>query len=167
MDAVHIGHLGEPSPYRVQYCACGELSKVEFETCIEIIKNGDAVDLNSAAKELPLATVVVIAARGTEIVGVGAVKQPRKEYASKIARQSGEVFNPELQELGYVAVDSKHKGNGLSRRIAEALLLKYPGPLFATTGNERMKRTLKKVGFVQKGEQWQGENGKLSLWIKD
>jgi len=40
------------------------------------------------------------------------------------------------------------------------------GPLFATTDDVRMKATLGKVGFTQKGYEWDGDRGRLSLWVK-
>jgi hypothetical protein len=42
----------------------------------------------------------------------------------------------------------------------------YAGPLFATTSNGRMKSTLGKARFAQKGQEWHGESGWLSLWLK-
>jgi hypothetical protein len=41
------------------------------------------------------------------------------------------------------------------------------GPLFATTYNERMKKTLGKAGFVKKGQEWKGRKHMLSLWLKE
>ena len=42
----------------------------------------------------------------------------------------------------------------------------HVGPLFATTGNENMKRTLRAAGFAMKGNSWQGQRGSLTLWIR-
>jgi RimJ/RimL family protein N-acetyltransferase len=72
-----------------------------------------------------------------------------------------------MPELGYVAVDSDHQGRGLSSRIVAALLSEHAGPLFATTDNEFMKKTLAKSGFMQKGKEWNGQRGRLTLWIKE
>jgi len=40
------------------------------------------------------------------------------------------------------------------------------GDLFATTSNLRMKKTLRRAGFVQEGQEWKGTNSQLSLWIR-
>jgi len=154
--------------YEVTLCATpGDLTTAQREACVAIIRSGGAVHPKAAARELRRAAMLAIATRGDEIVGVGAIKRLRPDYAAGIAKRSRIPLDPETAELGYVAVDDKHQGQRLSPRIVAALLAKHVGPLFATTDNERMKRTLKKAGFVQKGQEWDGERGRLSLWIKD
>jgi len=76
---------------------------------------------------------------------------------------------PETLELGYVAVDPGHQGRQLSSRIAALLVSQYKGRLFVTTYHDRMKRTLARTGFVQKGNQWKSKNEKdmLSFWEKE
>ena len=68
------------------------MSHAEVEKCIAIIRDGDAVDPESAGEELPRASVVAIARTGDEIVGVGAIKRIRRGYASTIAERSGIEF---------------------------------------------------------------------------
>src|SRR6266566_6906506 len=60
-----------------------DLTEKELAACIAVIKKGQAVDWRSALRELPLATAVVIARKGREIVGVGAIKRERQEYAQR------------------------------------------------------------------------------------
>ena len=138
--------------YEVAPIPAADLTEKELAACIAVIKKGQSIDWRSALKELPLATAVVIARKGIEIVGVGAVKRERQEYAAKIARDSGVAFPSETLELGYVAADSDHQAHGLAHRITAALLSQYKGRLFATTYNKRMKRTLETGGFVKKGK---------------
>lgn len=152
--------------YEVAPIPAADLTGKELAACVAVIKKGQAVDWRSALKELPLATAVVIARKGTEIVGIGAVKRERQEYAAKISRNSGVEFPSETLELGYVAVDSDHQGHGLAHRITAALLSQYKGRLFATTYNKRMKRTLETGGFVKKGKGWKGRSQMLSFWEK-
>ena len=73
------------------------------------------------------------------------------------------------KETRYVAVDPEHQGRQLSSRIAALLVSQYKGRLFATTYHDRMKRTLARAGFVQKGNQWKSKNEKdmLSFWEKE
>ncbi len=157
----------ESQNYDVKACAPSDLSSAEFAACVAVIKEGDAVDPDSAEAELPHAKVLAVARKRDDIVGVGAIKRPRPQYAARIAARSGYSFDPNTPELGYVAVDPKHKKHGLSHRIVAELLSKHEGPLFATTHHPRMKKTLEKPGFVQKGGEWKGRRGQLSLWTRD
>jgi predicted GNAT family N-acyltransferase len=159
--------MGDDSEnYDVKACIPGDLSPAELAACVRIIKKGHAVDPNSAAAELPHAKVIAFARRGAAIVGLGAIKRVRPAYASNIAAKSGASFKKNAPELGYVAVDPKHRKRGLSHRIVAELLSMHKGPLFATTFDKHMKMTLRRAGFVQTGVEWEGRKAKLSLWIK-
>ncbi|MBF8266998.1 MAG: hypothetical protein HW388_506 [Dehalococcoidia bacterium] len=157
---------GGTGVYEVAACTPGELSKADLAACLAIIRDGGAVDPESAAAEIPKGRVLVVVRSGRDVVGVGAIKRVRRTYASGVAGHSGEPFPPDTPELGYVAVDPNHRGKGLAPCIVAALLSKHTGGLFATTDNCRMKRTLAKAGFVQRGAEWDGQRGRLSLWIK-
>jgi GNAT superfamily N-acetyltransferase len=154
--------------YRVEAVNFSELTEGNYGRCVEIITKGNAVDPASAGDELKLARMLVVARIGVEIVGVGAVKRIRRDYASKLARLSGFDFDSDTPELGYVAVDPDHRGKRLSHRIVGTLLSGNDGPLFATTSNDRMKTTLENAGFAHKGNMWKSErNGKeISLWMR-
>ncbi len=154
--------------YEIRACSPSRLSLRDLSRCIRIVSGGDAVDADSAAVEIPRARVLALASAGNLIVGIGAVKRRRPEYASHIADRSGVSFDPNASELGYVAIDAKHQGQQLSGRIVRELLSRHQGVLFATTSSERMKKTLARTGFVQKGRLWEGRRGQqLSLWIKE
>lgn len=156
----------EQQGYDVIACAPGELSSQELARCVAIIREGEAVDPRYAAVELPRARALAVACKGTEIVGVGAIKRLRPDYAARKGRESGHAFDKNMPELGYVAVDPQHRGHLLSHRLVSALLANHRGPLFATTDNAAMKRTLAKAGFKKKGHDWTGGRGQLSLWIR-
>jgi RimJ/RimL family protein N-acetyltransferase len=159
---------GDPAKgYEMESCAPADLAGAELAACLAIIERGEAVDMESAAEELPRAAVLSIARTGDKIAGVGAIKRVRAAYAARIAQRSEAAFDPATPELGYVAVDGGHGNRGLSRRIVAALLSQHNGRLFATTDNEYMKRTLDKAGFVRKGREWTGQRGRLSLWIRE
>jgi GNAT superfamily N-acetyltransferase len=140
----------------------------DLSHCTKIVRIGDAVDPDSASVELPRSEFLVFALAEGLIVGVGAIKRRRPVYARQIAERSGVSFDPNTSELGYVAVEPDHRGQGLSELIVRELLANHPGTLFATTSSERMKRTLTRVGFVERGHTWPGRNGEqLCLWIKE
>lgn len=152
----------------VQICAPGELSTAEIQSCISLVQKGGALENPKwAADQLPRAIIIAIKRDGREIVGVGAIKPQRPKYAADKARKSGFEFDSNAHELGYVVVKESHRGKGISRSITTKLLSAFQTrPLFATTPNPRMKRTLKKIGFIRRGNEWPGKKGKLSLWIK-
>jgi hypothetical protein len=153
--------------YVVRKLSAEDLTASILSACVAIIKKGEAVDWQSAKGELPLATSVAVACKGSEIVGVGSVKRERRKYAASVSAKSGVKFPPETLELGYVAVDPAHQGRQLSSRIATLLASRYKGRLFATTYNDRMKRTLARIGFVRNGNEWKGKREMLSLWEKE
>lgn len=74
-------------PYEVTNCVPDDLSNAEIESCVAIIRNGGAVDPESAEGELPHASALAVARRGAEIVGVGAIKRIRPRYASGVAQK--------------------------------------------------------------------------------
>jgi GNAT superfamily N-acetyltransferase len=155
------------SAYDVTDCVPADLSEAEIQKCLAVITSGEAVDPEFAEAELPLAKALAIARVGKMVVGAGAVKRERIPYASSVAERSGFEFRRDTPELGYVAVDKRHRGQGLSHRLVEKLLTKQQGSMFATTDNAKMKASLLASGFSQKGHGWMGHRGMLSLWIKD
>ena len=153
--------------YEVKVCAPDALSDSEWGRCVEIVAAGGAVAVNEA--KLRAATTLVLARKGSKIVGVGTIKGVRKNYAAGIAgaEKSGYTFPSETPELGYVAVDPDHQRKGLSLSLVTELLRDSVGGLFATTDHEAMKKTLTTAGFERKGKGWQSQrNAELSLWIK-
>ena len=153
--------------YLVNSCEPGDLSDAECATCVAIIEAGGAVRRGLIAKEIAAARLLSVVRLKGKIVGVGAIKRIRQSYAKRIAFRSGVSFPSETPELGYVAVNSKHQGNGLSHRLGKELVAKHSGALFATTSSDRMMATLTKAGFKQKGHEWRGQHALLSFWWKD
>jgi GNAT superfamily N-acetyltransferase len=154
-------------PYVVAAHSGSELADSDRAVCAAILAEGGAVNVRAAGTELPRARVVVTVRRDNAIVGVGAIKRERPDYASEKAELSAFDFDANTLELGYVAVTREHRNRGLSSRIVEALTAEYHGRLFATTDDEYMKKTLARARFTQRGEPWQGQRGQLSLWIRD
>src|SRR5262245_52740959 len=124
--------------YDVGLCS-GFLNEEELSRCLAIIEEGEAVDIDAAMENLPAALTVAVARKEGEAVGVGAIKAIRPGYARHAARNSEFAFDPNMHELGYVAVTEAHRGKRLSERIVDELLSQYAGPLFATTSSPAMK----------------------------
>ena len=144
------------------------LNDSETLVCLQVLENGDAVDVEYAKQELPRCAVVALVKESGNIIALGAIKRQRPEYAADKAAKAGFEFDNRTHEVGYITVANSHRGRHLSRDILQTLLTKFAiRPLFATTSNERMKATLSFSGFDQKGKEWKGPRGNwLSLWIK-
>jgi hypothetical protein len=153
--------------YAVTTPAPSKLEPSEIAACLAIIKAGEAVDLMSAKRELPLATAIALVWKDKQIVGVGAIKRERREYAAGVAEKSGVEFPPETLELGYVAVSPEHRGHHLSDCLIKALLKQHKGLLFATTYSEYMKDALIRADFRTGGKEWKGRQFTLSLWLRE
>jgi GNAT superfamily N-acetyltransferase len=153
--------------YVVNSCEPGDLSVADRAACVGLVETGGAVRRGAIAEGIAAASLLSVVRLNGEIVGVGAIKQIRRLYGGKIASRCGVRFPPETPEFGYVAVDPKHHGNGLSHRLAEEMIAKHSGPLFATTSSDRMIATLTAAGFEKKGREWPGRDAALSFWWRD
>jgi GNAT superfamily N-acetyltransferase len=153
--------------YAVTTPAVNKLGPSEIAACLAIIKTGEAVDLMSAKRELPLAKAVALAWKDKQIVGVGAIKRERREYAAGVAKRGGVEFPSQTLELGYVAVAPEHRGHHLSDCLIKALLKQHKGRLFATTYSEYMKDALIRADFRTGGKEWKGRKFMLSLWLRE
>jgi hypothetical protein len=144
------------------------LTAADAKVCLAILREGGAVDVKQAATQLPRARLIALRREAGVIVAVGAIKAPRADHATGLARRSGISLPPDGHELGYVAVRTSQRGNRFSHEIVAALLAGFPErPLFATTSNPCMKATLTRRGFQPHGQEWAGVHGSLSLWILD
>lgn len=143
------------------------LTPSDLIRCIDIIAAGAAVDIDSVQRELPVAVRMSTALKDDQIVGVGCIKRKRPDYTRGVMGRAGATCDDTAHELGYVAVDEQHRGNHLSDRIVLSLIEDVDFPLFATTANEWMAKTLTKAGFAECGNRWIGQSGnELSLWYR-
>lgn len=150
----------------VAVVAGARLSSVELVECLSLIGEGGAVDMDAAARELPHSIVVALIKAHGRIVATGAIKRSRPEYARQIAKRAGHSLDASALELGYVSVSRDCQGKGCARQMVQRLVAAVSTrPLFATTSNDRMKRTLGNIGFESQGSEWSGKCGRLSLWL--
>jgi hypothetical protein len=152
--------------YAIQVCVPRDLSEDEMQQSVTIVCEGGAVDRERATKNIPRVRLLVVVRTGKTIVGVGAIKRIQRRHTSDVAKLSGYPLDPATPELGYVAVHPKYRQRGLSGRILAALDKQHPGVLFSTTDDANMKKTLIGGGFANKGHEWEGQRGMLSLWIR-
>ena len=158
--------LKAPDEYRVVVCSFSELNAATQAACLGILRDGGAVDVESASDELPVAVKVVVAFEDNAPVGIGAIKRDRPGYANQVARDARVDARPDGLELGYVAVGVAHGNRGLSKRITAMLLSGVKEPLFATTDSPWMSSNLRNSGFSTAGSTWRGKRGTLSLWVR-
>lgn len=155
--------------YRYRTLAGKSLDDSDLQTCLKILAEEPAVNLQMAEEHLPNSNWVCLTLHKREIVGLGAIKGKRQEYARSVSRKSGHVFPDDMLELGYVAVSTNHRGNHISPRLVGELLAQYADPLFSTTFNDKMISVLESFGFLRKGQDWpshESPGSLLSLWIK-
>jgi hypothetical protein len=108
----------------------------------------------SARTELPRAAVIAT------------IKRKRPVYTAKVGAKSGFELEPDWHELSYVVTAATHRDRGISKDIRSKLLARFtPKPLFATTLSSYVKNSLKEAGFRQKGSEWKGKKGQLTLWL--
>jgi hypothetical protein len=78
---------------KIEIFAPGNLSSDDFQTCLALLEQGNAVDVESARKELPRAVCIALHRDAGEIVALGAVKRIRRNYATDKAERAGFKFD--------------------------------------------------------------------------
>lgn len=107
------------------------------------------------------------------MIGIAALKQPNQGYRADVFAKSKATETPDRfpYEVGWVAIDEKHRGRKLSRVLVATVLSRSEGRnVFATsaTAREFMHRTLMHFGFVQHGQPYPSSqrNEELLLFIR-
>lgn len=104
-----------------------------------------------------------------EIIGVGALKIPNKNYKNRVFNksQSTEDESQFSKELGWVVSLKEKEGNG--SKIISSLIVGEQN-LYATVRkeNDQMKRLLEKFGFQKSGNDFDSKRDeyKIELYIK-
>src|SRR5437868_1439200 len=99
--------------YDVQVLQPSELSEAEIARCVSLVNKGGALAVGFGAGQLRQSRCVCLIRYGSGIVGLGVIKLPRPQYASRIAERSGFDFDKNTLELGYLSRDPCHKGSSL------------------------------------------------------
>lgn len=163
----------ESNQYRFEEKRGGDLTEVESRRCIELLRTGKAVKLETQHQEdyvrrtLNNSPTVILVHFSGEIIALGVFKGSRVEYADRVISNSGYQFDRQTPEVGYVVVAETHRKQGLGLAIVRMLCETREGALFATTNKDSMKHHLAAVHFESKGHEWKGEeDALLSLWIR-
>lgn len=156
-----------PVPPTCGIADMGKMQREDWRAIADILSVGGAVHVPTALAELPLAPVAVLARVEDRIVGLGAVKRARPGYAQQKMNDAGHSFDPNINELGYVALAKKWRGHGHSAPILDKLLEHFSEPLFATTDSKPMMHMLESRKFQKFGRAWKSGRGlDLTLWIR-
>ena len=83
-----------PDPYAVKVHSGSELTEADQAACLAILAAGGIVNVQTASWELPRTTLMATVRRDNAIVGVGAIKRERPEYALEKAKLSAFDFDP-------------------------------------------------------------------------
>jgi len=112
--------------------------------------------------------VMVYAPDGT-LVAIGAAKKPARDYAQGVFERAGvEGYANFTYEIGYEYVLPEYRSHLLSRLVTETLIDACGDvAVFGTTrtDNERMQRTLRRLGFKQVGHEYPSERGPYNLYL--
>src|SRR5690606_25744974 len=93
-----------------------------------------------------------------KIISIGAVKPKKSTVFQKEKANCPKIEWKIDYEVGYFFTPDKYRGQGLSSKILDKLLEKYPSKNFyATTEirqNNHMIKILENIGFKQFGKEW-------------
>jgi len=108
-----------------------------------------------------------------ELIAVGAIKNPNPGYQQRVFATYAGLTAPSdtwpAHEVGFFSIARDYQGQGLGRRILQALINEMPHtPLFATTRTPGMVRLLEEQSFVVTGERWvtAPDQTPLALYIR-
>ena len=105
------------------------------------------------------------------MIATAAKKLASPSHAQDISKNSGYELHGDVPELGYVAVSSDCRRQGLSSKVVRRILFEFGNAaVFATTSDQKMKSVLAHNGFEWVGHEWESKNRvgeKLSLWMRN
>lgn len=94
------------------------------------------------------------------LVGVSEIKNPGTSYKSSIFTNAGALGLESnfKYELGYSLTEDKYRGNGISCYLNQGLVNEIlKENIYATIANESMRKTLKRIGFVELRNPYKGQ----------
>lgn len=137
-----------------------ECSRDDLGRFRQVVLDAGEVQAAGFDNRIARAKVLAFLRIGGTIIGVGALKRPGREYSQgvfKNARATKAADEFDL-ELGWVVIESSHRGHSYSRSVAEALVGYANGRrIYATSVTTRiaMHKALTGCGFERSGVEWQ------------
>lgn len=153
--------------YTLHYPLC--ISDEEYNHLHKILLAGGAIvsaPRDALTNLRASKTIAIIKHENGSVVALAAIKQPNPGYYEKLQQRSGIQVSMESNELGYLAVDSEHRGRGLSNWLLSSLTSRYVGnKLFTVSCNPLTSDSKRRCGFKPVGNTWVGESGNtLQIW---
>jgi predicted GNAT family N-acyltransferase len=149
---------------------CTAQALTDFE---KLIIEGGAVNPQGLAQRIRNASrLLFLRALDGQLLGVGALKQPRPKYRNKVFADARATVPADEYpvELGWVVVAKSHQGQRLSTRIVGELLpFAKNENIFATTRvDQRVMSFASDYGFKINGEPYPSGRGyDLVLYLRD
>lgn len=144
----------------------------DLRAAAELVFGGRAVDgtVEQIARRLAAAETLAIQwdEDDVRIIGIAAVKNPAAHYREGVfGKANFDISGYETaRELGYVSIADDMRGKHIPSGLIDALLADAKEPIYSTTDNASMGKTLARAGFAVAGSEWKGRKGMLSLWLR-
>ena len=144
----------------------GTFSDADLQRFEELVIKGGEVGSAVLTDNIAHARILTVYRDESLIFGVAALKQPKESYREKIKDRSGVMLLKAnySYELGYIFLDDSLQGHRLSYPLVLAALGYADGAgIFATVriDNDKMRRTLKRAGFIAVGDSWKGNEERI------
>lgn len=141
-------------------------SAADLQRFEELVIKGGEVGGAVLTDNIARARILAVYREESLIFGVAALKRPKESYRKKIEARSGmTLLKADFPyELGYIFLDESLQGCRLSRPLVQAALDHADGAgVFATVrvDNDKMRRTLKRIGFIAVGDSWKGNEQRV------
>lgn len=148
--------MSEDQSIVMSVCPPKSCSADQLTAFKRMVIEGGEVSRATLATLVDRALVIAFARAAGVLVGVGAIKRPHDTHRKRVFLGAKSLLNPSHFdfELGWVCVDSAHRGKGLASRLVESLTLSLKGAaVYATSrvNNDRMHSSLRRFGFKTEG----------------
>ncbi|MDN8559087.1 GNAT family N-acetyltransferase [Citrobacter werkmanii] len=155
------------SPVLKHPAACSEDELRTFQALVRA--NG----LASAARVPESELLAFLYNNAGRLIAAGAIKNPSPGYQQRVFNTYAGLTTASeswpSHEVGFFSIAQHYQGQGLGRRILQALINEMPhAPLFATTRTPGMARLLEEQEFTVVGNHWTTapEQEPLALYIR-
>ncbi len=103
-----------------------------------------------------------------ELVAIGAIKRPDKNYRKDVFKEAGSDRSPKNFnfELGWLNTKPAFRKQGIIKDIVSKLLAVLPKEaIYATTSHTYIESFLGKFGFIQSGLPYKSKRGDYNLFL--
>src|ERR1051325_11109061 len=145
----------------------------ELDAFTSLARASGEVHQHNLDHRISRAQALVFARVDAQIAGIGAIKLPKANYRASVFRKAAVLPDPSNfpYELGWVFVEPRYRGQGLSHEIVRAAVAQAARvSLYATSAvnNHQMHATLRAAGFQRSGIQYpsRDESRHVALFLR-